>query len=387
LITVLNNLLGSIVLAILWRQVKNRFKGILYWSASFACLTLGMLLLAIRGVVPEHVSVLAGNFAIFASYSSSLEGYALYIGKPMKRSGILILGIPYLALLYWSTVLAPNFAIRSCVVTAIMFVQEVRIVLLLRSAKIREMTYLKFPYFLHILLAGVSLARFISYFLYSSSVDELFTGKNLGSLAMIAYQPLLFALLIAEFMSVNRRLTEEMRIEEERIREMSLRDPLTNIFNRRYAFKALHAMIDNVRRLPETNTFAVAILDMDFFKSVNDRYGHLAGDAALQKLVEIASGMIRANDVLARYGGEEFLILFAGATRESAASVMRRMLETLALEAIRFEDHTFGCTFSCGVADSKEWRRDALNADGIVALADRRLLEAKRAGRSMVICD
>lgn len=385
--TVLNNLLGSIVLAILWRQVRNRFKGIIFWSASFACLTVGMLLISLRGYIPDNISILFGNFIIFASYLSSLEGYGRYIGKAIRHKVSLVITLALVLLMSWFTVIMPNFVVRSCVITFIMFIQEIRTILLLRSNRTRETAYLKFPYTIHILLAIVSLIRFVSYFLSGGSADELFTGNNIGSLALFLYQPLLSALLIGEFMSVNRRLTEEMRVEEERIRQMSLRDSLTNIYNRRYAFTTLHAMIDGVRRLPEENAFAIAILDMDFFKSVNDRYGHLAGDAALQKLVEIASATIRANDVLARYGGEEFLILFSRATRESAAAIMRRMLDTLASEAIRFENHTFRCSFSCGVADSKEWRGDTLNADGIVALADRRLLKAKNAGRGVVICD
>lgn len=178
---------------------------------------------------------------------------------------------------------------------------------------------------------------------------------------------------------------------EEKIRDLSRRDPLTGIFNRRHAFELLERMVVDANDGKEDGGFSIALLDMDFFKGINDRYGHLAGDLALTRLTEtILShiGGLKAGATAARYGGEEFVVFFPGLGKAEAAAVMTDILEKYRSIGMEWAGTRFSCTFSCGIADSAELGlTGALTIESIVALVDKRMYEAKHGGRNRICAD
>jgi len=125
--------------------------------------------------------------------------------------------------------------------------------------------------------------------------------------------------------------------------------------------------------------FAVALCDLDWFKTLNDTYGHDAGDEALQLFADIVRAAVRADDFVARFGGEEFLVILYRATKAHGSDVLDRARLELAVALTGHSSPAF--TFSAGVADTseaREWRT-------LLALADERLLSAKRSGRNRVL--
>ena len=155
-------------------------------------------------------------------------------------------------------------------------------------------------------------------------------------------------------------------------------DPLTNVASRRYFERALSAAASR-----ET-IFAVIMLDLDRFKSVNDAYGHPAGDAVLRDLADVLRGSLRAMDMAGRYGGEEFVILLPGAASPEAAAVAERIRRALEQRPVRVGDYEINYTSSFGVADSTGLGTEE-NSMKVVWWADEALLMAKRAGRNQVI--
>ena len=155
--------------------------------------------------------------------------------------------------------------------------------------------------------------------------------------------------------------------------EDSRRDPLTGVANRRRFEEVLRA-------LGPTRLYAVAMIDIDFFKSINDRFSHLFGDEVLRTIAEALATRSRPGDLVARLGGEEFAILLPDTTAAAAA----RMCRHLRLAVGRRSWSAAGSlrvTASFGIADSSE---DATST-GVLARADSRLYVAKRTGRNRVV--
>lgn len=150
-------------------------------------------------------------------------------------------------------------------------------------------------------------------------------------------------------------------------------DPLTGVKNRRFFFQAMPAVPDPAD--------AAMLLDIDHFKSINDRFGHAVGDSVLQEVAKRIGGSIRGGDVLARYGGEEFIIYLPGAGVQKASMIGERIRNAVALNEVDCGGLRVGVTISIGVATSGEMRCDLLT---LADMADRALYRAKSEGRNCV---
>ncbi len=175
----------------------------------------------------------------------------------------------------------------------------------------------------------------------------------------------------------QRRAESALRASEAKMRDLAIRDGLTGLFNRRYVLEQLADGI--TRALAIGEHLAIAMIDLDYFKKINDTHGHAGGDAVLKDFAKQVTQRIRQTDVAGRYGGEEFVIVFRGATAAAAVTVV---------EKIRGSYHArdFGdlprYAFSAGVSE--------LGVDGgdpvaLLDAADKRLYEAKRQGRDRTV--
>jgi len=124
------------------------------------------------------------------------------------------------------------------------------------------------------------------------------------------------------------------------------------------------------------------MLDIDHFKSVNDKHGHPVGDAVLRELSRIVTATIRAGDYFARYGGEEFCVLLPGCSEEQACKLAERLRRRFAEAKLSYgHDGVLQCTLSVGVADLS---KAALGFGDLLAEADKALYRAKETGRNRV---
>ena len=155
-------------------------------------------------------------------------------------------------------------------------------------------------------------------------------------------------------------------------------DPLTGVLNRGYFVKVLARQIQT---LVAPAQFSVAVIDLDFFKRINDGYGHAAGDTALRAFAGTCQSALRATDSLGCIGGEEFAIILPNLDERSAASVLERMRQQVADTPITFLHHTLHLTVSAGVA----CYRSGDTVDGILYRADNALYRAKSGGRNQVV--
>jgi diguanylate cyclase (GGDEF)-like protein len=166
-----------------------------------------------------------------------------------------------------------------------------------------------------------------------------------------------------------------------RLFEASTRDPLTNVFNRRYFAKRLDGEIAYARR--HGTTLAVMLVDLDRFKEVNDNFGHAAGDAVLRAVARSIERSIRTEDVFARWGGEEFAVLVRVGSMAGALVLAERIRSSVAKLDTLFNGISLRVTASIGVADLASCG-EAVDANALVELADRSLYVANVAGRDRV---
>ncbi len=157
-------------------------------------------------------------------------------------------------------------------------------------------------------------------------------------------------------------------------------DGLTSVYNQRYLLETLER--ERQHALRDRAPLCVMMLDLDKFKSINDTYGHLAGDAVLVEFACRAKSVLRSGDLLARYGGEEFAMLLTRTSLEDAVRVGERVRDLTAAAPVEFEDQGIPITVSIGVCCAED--AAALEANDLLARADERLYAAKHGGRNRV---
>jgi diguanylate cyclase (GGDEF)-like protein len=187
-------------------------------------------------------------------------------------------------------------------------------------------------------------------------------------------------LAVARVLSkAGRRRDDAVRIAQRAYDELERRsreDPLTGAFNRRHFGEVLAMELAGPGPGP-----AVLLLDLDRFKRVNDRYGHLTGDKVLGVATERIASVLRESDCLARWGGEEFAVLAPGIHRDQTAALAERVRRALAEHPFEVDGVPLELTLSVGAAVADDYLK---TPDAIVHAADQALYEAKHAGRNCV---
>lgn len=199
----------------------------------------------------------------------------------------------------------------------------------------------------------------------SLALDSQRTGVDLGALRERASQA--------------EAQVEQLRLELQRASEQASHDALTGALNRKGMAEVLERETSRAQRLG--SSLCLALLDLDDFKRLNDRLGHLSGDAALQHLATVAKAALRPHDSLARYGGEEFVVILPDIEPDEALEVMRRVQRELTTQLFLSGRERVLITFSAGVTQlfENETLAQALER------ADQAMYAAKRAGKNRVL--
>jgi diguanylate cyclase (GGDEF)-like protein len=173
--------------------------------------------------------------------------------------------------------------------------------------------------------------------------------------------------------------TMAMDIDNARLRRLSITDPLTEAYNREFLQQRLPLAVEHADRRGEP--LAVAMIDIDHFKDVNDQHGHAVGDRVLAEVAQRLRAAIRSGDLLVRYGGEEFLVLLPGSDAAKAAEIAERMRLKMDSDPIATDGARIDVRISVGVA---ELRRGSDSGEQLVRRADTALYAAKGRGRNRV---
>ena len=190
---------------------------------------------------------------------------------------------------------------------------------------------------------------------------------------LVASAFLVLLLLIAEWIHLQSYVAIKMTVEKHQ--RNSLTDPLTTLVNRAGLERSLSLWTDPYQPA------AVALIDIDHFKQINDQYGHAIGDKALATVAKVLRNNLKQNDIVCRWGGEEFVVIFEQLNLQQAAEVVDQLRELLADRTFNLEGEELKLHFSAGVATFA----GSKGFTGALQQADARVYQAKRAGRDRVI--
>ncbi len=196
--------------------------------------------------------------------------------------------------------------------------------------------------------------------------------------ALLAARTVVFSSLETVMLGFSD-LTAQKAVEHQ-LRFLAQRDPLTQAYNRHHFWQLAHIEMARVKRY--RRPLALAMIDADHFKNVNDVHGHDAGDMVLRMIVDTCVDSLRKNDVLARYGGEEFIVLLPETAPEGALAVVERLRERVAETSLTAEDgQQISITVSIGLASLNSPQE---GFEALLKRADDALYTAKRRGRNCV---
>lgn len=169
----------------------------------------------------------------------------------------------------------------------------------------------------------------------------------------------------------------ELEQSRQEIHTLANTDDLTQTFNRRYFFELAERELERSRR--NGHSLAIILFDIDDFKRVNDKYGHLAGDFVLHETCQACKGIVRLYDVFARFGGEEFIFLLPDTDEERAKAMAERLRYLISEREVIYNEMDIHITISVGIAIFDP-RKDTL--DDVINRADSALYQAKKMGKN-----
>lgn len=176
-------------------------------------------------------------------------------------------------------------------------------------------------------------------------------------------------------------ITERKKLQED-LRQQATTDELTKVSNRRHFIELANSEIK--RAIRHKRPPAVALIDIDHFKQINDTYGHAIGDLALIAFTQICQKQIREIDVFARFGGDEFVLLFPETSQEQAYEIVERIRLTLITNPVDLDGRPVTITLSCGIASLGD---EQTSFDALLNRADQALYRAKESGRNRVVIE
>lgn len=181
----------------------------------------------------------------------------------------------------------------------------------------------------------------------------------------------------------SEKTSEEIQLYINEMNDKIIKDELTGIYNRRFIDERLP--VDILKSASQKSPLSIIIADIDFFKSINSNYGHLAGDCILLEFASLIKDSIRKDsDWVARYGGEEFIIVLDNTDSNTAFEISEKIRKKVEEKAFEYEDNKINITSSFGIYTLDEDNFD-INIKSAINYADKKLYEAKKTGRNKSI--
>lgn len=366
----------SALLGLASLHAGNMSRGIRLWA--FASLFTGF------GLFPSYLYstptpgygwvVVFGASMLFSAMGLQYLGIRSFLGKSSQSA--LVTGWVMLGVLmnFWLCIVEPNITLRTLLNSLIYGIGDLacaRALLIPAASPLRTAYWFTGASFT--LLGVVLLLRAAVIVLAPEGHYSLFVSSPVNTWSFFLANLQQLCVTFGFVLMVHYRLIMD-------VQKIASRDMLTDAFTRRRLEEEAQRLLARCGRTGDV--MAVMMIDVDHFKSINDRYGHPVGDEVLRRLADIAQRSIRTDDYFARYGGEEFCILLLSTNEQEALVLAERLRVAYAAALIQVSGYAVKSTISIGVADTLH---AGLDWHQLVSAADQALYRAKQQGRNRVV--
>ena len=344
-----------------------------YWAVGNLVIGLGMVLVLIQLDAPK-VIFLPSMALIGAGLSLYINGIQAFIGrKPDHRIPIIVFGLlalidAYFMLIRHDILLA---IVLSALIFSVIYFYSARLTFSRDEGVVGNLFWIVSS--LYLLMALLMLGRAVYASQASVEIFESFATWPINAYTFMLGAVSQFFISSLFVLMLSYKLNQSLE-------SIATIDGLTSILNRRGLEDAALKMQDMCKRINLSMT--VILIDIDHFKKVNDKYGHLTGDDVLRHIAKVVAGILRSSDVFGRYGGEEFCAFLPNTTENDAIGLAERIRAGVEASPLKLDRGPIKTTISIGVADSV---RAGYDFKGLIAAADGALYSAKNGGRNQVV--
>ncbi|QJT08158.1 GGDEF domain-containing protein [Oceanidesulfovibrio marinus] len=363
---------------------RRTYPGFHYWTGGVVSAGLGGVVISLRGIVPDFISIILGNFLLLLLPLMFTKGLIAFVDVPNRVRVVNSVVLFFFTLvLLWATYIEPSLRVRIvcfCLIMAFFFFEALVIAIKYIPPVLGEQDWLIvasiiFSIFgLLFRVVVVSLHDHVSLF----NNTEIFQGIAI-SMSILAAIASGYSFLILN----THRMENDLSAANKRIEALANVDGVTSIFNRRYFDTKLELEIKRLQR--SSLPISLVMADVDCFKQYNDTYGHQAGDDCLREVAAVfKKSCRRVSDIAARYGGEEFIMLLPNTDLHGAETVAGGIQKAIDSLAIPHKASTVSdaITLSIGVASVNSSR--SVSSGELVSYVDQALYRSKKNGKNQI---
>jgi diguanylate cyclase (GGDEF)-like protein len=370
MVTIYVEVILGLLLLFAWAQ-NTAIHGVCWWGFAHLIRAASVVLFGTYGSAPDLISIDLANVLLFTSFAVTWTGARVFDGRPVEPV-YLVTGAVLWLLICRLPVLTEAIQTRALIAAGIVTAYTWLTAYEFWRGRSEQLVS-RWPAIFLLFAHG-------ALFLLRTPLAVLLpwapNNKMFGSvwLTVLSFEALLFTISIAFILLAMAKERTELRH-----RTAALVDPLTGIANRRSFLQDATQLAKRHSGNPRPT--AVLLVDLDHFKSINDRFGHALGDRVLEIFSDTARKSLRSSDLLGRLGGEEFAAVLHDTSRDKALAVAERIRESFANAANEVDGRTVGATVSIGLAYCQEASLDVVD---LLAQSDQALYFAKEHGRNRV---
>ena len=370
MVTIYVEAILGLLLLFAWVQ-NTAIQAVAWWGFAHLIRAASVVLFGMYGSAPDLISIDLANALLFTSFAVTWTGARVFDGRPVEPV-YLVTGAVLWLLVCRLPVLADAVETRALIATGIITTYTWLTAYEFWRGR-SEPLVSRWPAIFMLFAHG---ALFLLRTPLAAMLPWSPSNHMLGSvwLTVLSFEALLFTISIAFILLAMAKERTELRH-----RTAAMVDPLTGIANRR-------SFLQDAAQLAKRHTAnprptAVLLIDLDHFKSINDRFGHALGDRALEIFAESARQSVRSSDLVGRLGGEEFAAVLVNTSQDKAVAVAERIRASFAQAALEVDSRPVGATVSIGLVHCQD---AVLDVPELLAQADQALYFAKEHGRNRV---
>ncbi|MGR5063273.1 GGDEF domain-containing protein [Photobacterium sp. DNB22_13_2] len=346
---------------LLYQRSQKKIPGLGLFALSLLFIGIGPLVLSFRGTTSNWLSIIIANAIIMLGFQLVLHSLCLFRKSSLKYTYFTYACYPLsISLFYYFSHVSPSIKARVIVISVFLAISTITTAIATLNGKQKDLKIAVWMMSSSLFLYGTFMVFRAT---WSALSEEIHNFMYAGLLHQLTF---LFSML----WMINARLVRS-------IREVSRRDPLTQLYNRHALDKVLPGILVKSHK---AKSLSIIMTDIDNFKSINDKHGHLVGDKALKRVAKIINVVISPYHFAFRFGGDEILIILPNSQLEDASALAESLRKSIFTSGL-IDNMILPLTSSFGVASL----RDGESWDNLLSRADQALYQAKDKGRNTVV--